>query len=129
MTRRARIAIAITGMVALLALVALRERVVFLMSAPTIERYLIAMTPLGSSETEVLAWLHRRGVSAQPWHGHIEPSPPNDYPLTQIGGEGFIHESIGHYRIVFRTDIEVFYIFDGAGKLVDLRVRKSVDSL
>lgn len=128
MTRRARIGIAITGIFALLAFVGLHERLVFLMSAPTIERYLVGKTPLGSTETEVLTSLRRRGVSAQPWHGHIQPSPPNDYPLTKVGGKGFIHESIGHYRLVFRTDVEAFYIFDGSGKLVDLRVRKSVDA-
>ena len=129
MTRPSRIVIAIAGILALLMVAALGERLVFLTSARTIERYLVARTPLGSTESEVLKWLHRRGVSAQPWHGHIVPSPPNDYPLTKIGGEGFIHESIGHYRMVFRTEIEVFYIFDRAGKLVDLRVRKSIDSL
>ena len=114
---------------ALLVTILLADRIVYLLSPKTIERHLLRKTPLGSSEADVLRFLRQQGVSADVATGHIPPSPPSDYPLTKIGGEAFIHESIAHYRLVFRTDVEVFYIFDASGKLVDLRVRKTVDAL
>jgi hypothetical protein len=104
------------------------DHVVLLFPPETIERHLLRQTPLGSSEADVQKSLHDHGVPADIRRVHVPPSPPGDYPLTKVGGEAFIHESVDHYWFVFRTDVEAFYVFDTCGKLVDVRVRKSVDA-
>jgi hypothetical protein len=94
-----------------------------------VERYLLTQTPLGTSETAVGTWLTTMGVNAQLNRVHVRPKPLGDYPLTAVGGESFIHAPIVSYRLVFRSWVEVFYIFGADDRLVDLRVRRSTDSL
>jgi hypothetical protein len=127
---RRRTQIAYVGALVVLVLVlSFADRVVLVFPPSVIERYLARATPLGTDESDVMSWLRKQGLSPNLARVHVPPSPPSDYPLTRVGGEAFIHESIGHYRLIFRTDVEVFYVFDATGKLADLRVRKSVDSI
>jgi hypothetical protein len=129
MSQRQRATAAILAIGILILGLSLGNRLIFIFSPAAIERHLRRETPLGSTEAEVAKWLSGRGVVARIARVHVPPSPPSDYPLTSVGGEAFIHESVAHYRFVFRTDVEVFYIFNAAGRLVDLRIRKSVDAL
>jgi len=92
-----------------------------------VEAYLRELTPLGTSQADTVAWLRTRDVDARVHPGRVEAGL--DYPLTKIGGASFIHESIAHYWWPFRTDVEVFYIFDDDKMLVELRVRKTTDAL
>jgi hypothetical protein len=96
-------------------------------SEESIETYLRTQTPLGSSQQQVTQWLSARGVGSEVFEAIVEPN--SDYPPTKIGGTSFIHESVAHYGLIFRADIEAFYIFDSQGTLVDLRVRRTVDAL
>jgi hypothetical protein len=95
-------------------------------SENTIEAYLKTQTPLGSPQERVSQWLGARNLRAEIHQATIKPN--SEYPLTKIGGSSFIHESIAHYGPIFRADIEAFYVFDANGKLVDLRVRRTVDA-
>jgi hypothetical protein len=95
-------------------------------SEHSIEAYLKTQTPLGSSQERVSQWLSARNLRGEIHRATIEPN--SEYPLTTIGGSSFIHESVAHYGAIFRTDIEAFYVFDANGKLVDLRVRRTVDA-
>jgi hypothetical protein len=101
--------------------------IVYWGSEDRIEAYLRTQTPLGSSQLRVTQWLSSHGVPSEIHEAVVEPN--SHYPPTKIGGASFINESIARYRIVFRTDIEAFYIFDSSGNLVDLHVRRTVDAL
>lgn len=92
-----------------------------------IERQLLTETPLGASREDVVRWLAARGIRAEVHVVKIDG--PSDYPLTRTGGTSFIHETLDRSRLLFRTSVEVFYIFDTEGRLVDLRVRRTTDSL
>ena len=105
----------------------LPSRFVYWRSEDHIESFLRTQTPLGSSQSDVLDWLRRNGTPASIAVGVIPPG--SSYPPTQIGGASFTHQAVAHYRILFATDVEAFYIFDATGSLVDLRVRTTVDAL
>ena len=96
-------------------------------SEGSIEAYLKTQTPIGSPYERVSQWLGARNVHAELYQGAIKPN--SEYPLTSTGGSSFIHESIAHYGPIFRADIEAFYVFDSNGRLVDLRVRRTVNAL
>jgi hypothetical protein len=122
-----RVAIGLAAALGATVLIALwLGNVVYWGSEDRIEAYLRTQTPLGSPQSRVTQWLSTRGVPSQI---HVAVVKPNSsYPPTKVGGSSFIHESIAHYRVIFRADIEAFYIFDSNGNLVDLRVRREVDA-
>ena len=101
--------------------------IVYWRSEESIEAYLRAQTPLGSTQTNVTQWLRARAIGAEIDEAVVEPN--SRYPPTKIGGSSFIHAPIAHYGRIFRADIEAFYIFDTNRTLVDLRVRRTVDGL
>jgi hypothetical protein len=103
-----------------------------------IEAYLRSQTPLGSSEQQVVDWL-REHAPVQPNVGWLNVTralipPHSDYPLTTTGGAAFIQSLLHHERerlipFGFAWDVEGFYTFDAEGRLVDVRVRITVNSL
>jgi hypothetical protein len=100
---------------------------VFHRASADIEAYLRLQTPLGSSQTETIAWLRGHDIDARVHEVRVKPG--SEYPLTGVGGASFIHESITHYWWPLRVDVEAFYVFDERGKLADIRVRKTTDAL
>jgi hypothetical protein len=93
-----------------------------------IEQHLVAVVGLGSSEGEVLGWLSRNHTpSAGTQEAVILPG--SDYPPSRIGGRKFIHKTIGVYGWPFEVDVEAFFIFDQNDRLVEIRVRKTVDAV
>ncbi len=113
----------LTGLIVVAALV-LPTPIVYLRSPERIETYLKSQTPLGSPQRIVLEWLASRGLHPEIHRAH---APPNsEYPLTHIGGPAFSHETLATYGLP-RVSVEAFYLFDDQGKLVDVRVRKTVD--
>jgi hypothetical protein len=102
-------------------------RIVYWQEPERIEQFLVQATPLGASQADVQTWLEKQGVTAEI---HKAAIPPNsDYPRSRTGGASFIHESIAHFWLPFRTDIEAFYTFNHSGRLVDIRVRRTTDAL
>jgi hypothetical protein len=93
-----------------------------------IEFHLLADTPHGSSESEVIDHLRTIGAKyKEPWRGSVEPN--TGYPPTAVAGSSFISALVAEYTIVFTTSVEVFYIFDSNRLLVEIAVRKSTDAL
>ena len=93
----------------------------------SVETYLLAKTPLGSSEEQVLTYLRQAGLDPKsPWRGDI---PAGSYPPTSIGGKSYVDAVVGRYSMPFTTSVEAFYIFDSKRRLVDVRVRKTTDAL
>lgn len=117
----------VLALVALVLGIVFPGRVVYWQSPEKIEQFLLQATPLGQSEESVLRWLNQQNVAAKV--RRVEVPPHSNYPRTRTGGASFIHESIAHFWLPFRTDIEVFYTFDRAGRLVEIRVRKTTDAL
>jgi hypothetical protein len=103
------------------------ELTVFWRSPDRVEAYLLTKTPLGTPEAGVTAWLRTRGREEVPRKVSIRPN--SDYPVTRTGGAAFIHTVVAEYRLIFWTSVEAFYTFDASGRLVDLRVRATVDGL
>ena len=91
-----------------------------------IEHYLQDQTPIGSTQEAVVTWLRRRGSGAKINAAAI--APRSAFPPTQAGGASFIQTSIASYRIVLRTDVEAFYVFDAKARLADIGVRRTVDA-
>jgi hypothetical protein len=52
-----------------------------------------------------------------------------DRDASSIVGEKYISVLIGEYRVIFVRSVVVFIGFDEESKLIDLHVRKDVDSL
>jgi hypothetical protein len=44
-------------------------------------------------------------------------------------GESFIRVSLKGYRLIFKIGVNVFFGFDEEGNLIDIWIRKDVDSL
>ena len=95
-------------------------------SPPRIEHYLLDQTPIGSTPDAVVTWLRRRGSGAKINVAAI--APHSSFPPTQTGGASFIQATIASYRIVFRADVEAFYVFDAKARLADIGVRRTVDA-
>jgi hypothetical protein len=102
-----------------------------------IERYLRTQTPIGSTEQQVTAWVYEHApVQSNGWGQivRLPIRPGADYPLTTTGGAASMHvvlhaEPERLIPLMFAWAVEAFYTFDSSGRLRDVRVRKTVDSL
>jgi hypothetical protein len=128
-TTRLQLAAAVVGGLLIVGTTSLlwRELTVFWLSPAQIESYLLRQTPLGASEMDVTRWLDTRGRQTVPIKANIPPN--SDYPLTRTGGAAAIHLTVAEYRLIFWAAVEAFYVFDQSGHLVDVRVRRTIDSL
>ena len=98
----------------------------------TLTAWLRSRTPYGTSESEVRAFLQRRG-----WHSIWAPGQDSlnrAHHIKFSDGSQTLEVVLGAYRsplflFLFRTTTEVFYGFDEDGRLVDIRVRKDTDAL
>ena len=98
------------------------------MNPDYIETHLLADTPLGSSENEIIDYLQTTGAKfKEPWRGRVEPN--SSYPPNTVAGSSFISSVVAEYNIVLSTSVEAFYIFDSNRLLVEVAVRKSTDAL
>jgi len=128
MTRRNRWIIA--GLVTL-AVIALSflvpDHLVYLRNATPIERFLVSRTPLGSTQSEVLAWLKSEGVTASIHHTMVEPG--SYYPEARIGGQSYLHAPLDRYALPLHTSVVAFYFFDANNTLAEINVVKTTDAL
>ena len=93
-----------------------------------IESRLRSLTPLGSTEAQVLSHLTNRGLKPEPiWRGEIAPG--SQYVNSTVPGRSFFRVLVGEYRNIFVTSVSAFYIFDKDQRLVEIGVRKSTDAL
>jgi hypothetical protein len=90
-----------------------------------IEQWIVRRVPLGTDASFVRQFIAGRG-----WK--IESEWQQQQPQAGYGthkGTHVIHAYLGAYRVVFRTDLDAFFGFDKRGRLVDVHVRKMVDSI
>ena len=93
-----------------------------------IESKLRSLTPLGSTELQVLSYLEKEGLKPQPiWRGEIKPG--SQYIHSTVPGRSFFRVLVGEYRNIFVTSVSAFYIFDQNQRLVEIGVRKETDAL
>ena len=102
-------------------------------SPESIRNHILELTPLGSSSEQVkIAIEDKFGItvsiiSAGFSRTEENPSPPPRNRIISVG-ETHIRANIGHYFMPFRTDVGFFWGFDKEGYLIDIDVRKFVDS-
>ena len=93
-----------------------------------IESNLRTLTPLGSTEEQVLSHLQKNGLQPEPiWRGEITPG--SQYIKNTVPGRSFFRVLVGEYRNIFVTSVSAFYIFDHDRRLVEIGVRKETDAL
>jgi hypothetical protein len=128
-SRRRSLGVAASAGVVALAIcgAAARGAVVQWAAPSTIERFLVARTPLGSAQSTVRASLHAVGIASRP--GGSRAYPGHQYPPATVGGAAWERALVGEHRLIFVTSVEAYYHFDDAGQLAEIRVRKTVDSL
>jgi hypothetical protein len=112
--------------VAIIGIIAVPGSVLYWGSALRIEHYLKDQTPIGTTQDAVVTWLQRRGSAVKINVATI--AAHSTYPPTEIGGASFIQTSVASYRVVFRADVEAFYIFDASARLADIGVRRTIDA-
>jgi len=100
-----------------------------LRSEASIRASLIKRTPLGSSSSDVRAfvakegWLDRSYVGTSGFYKQEPGEPAHEVGVSSICGQ------LGHYWLPFRTDVTAFWGFDTNGHLIDVWVWKTTDAL
>jgi ABC-type dipeptide/oligopeptide/nickel transport system permease component len=98
------------------------------LSPAAIQSQLLAETPLGTSEEQVLRYLQARGLKPAPlWRGTVAAN--TIYPPSTAAGNSFTHAVVGEYGLIFTTSVEAFYVFGRDRRLVEIAVRKTTDAL
>jgi hypothetical protein len=93
----------------------------------SIEAFLAELTPLGSSRIAVQQTLESYGVRSDYTPVHV--SAGSTYPPAALGGDGWQRALVSEYRFILVTSVEAYFYFDGSGRLREIKVRKTVDSL
>ena len=96
-------------------------------SEQRIRDYLLMQTAAGTPEEEVVGWLRSRGVVPRIIRSRIEPR--STYREIERGGEAWTNVVLDRHGFPFQTWVEAFYVFDANGRLVEIAVRKTTDSL
>jgi len=90
---------------------------------------LLTETPLGAEFDEVRLLLNARGWLDDRHHEHIGFLKQVPGRKTEVVGLRSLRAHLGHYRAPYRTDVTAFWGFDEEGKLVDIWVWKTTDSI
>jgi hypothetical protein len=92
-------------------------------------RALYELTPLGTSYSDALARVAKRFPSAQE-NEHVGFYRQDRTPATVVGVKS-IHVLVGRYYQfpIGTTYVEAYWGFDSRGKLIDIWVLKTTDSL
>ena len=98
-------------------------------SESSIRASLLKQTPLGSSLSDVRAFVAKKRWLDQSYtgtnYGFYKQEPGE--PAHTIGVSS-ICGHLGHYYLPFRTDVTAFWGFDGDGRLLDVWVWKTTDA-
>jgi hypothetical protein len=95
------------------------------LSQSGVKSWLLHKVPTGSSVDQL-----KSVALAEGWR--VNKTWSGDQPHADwggIAGSTIVWTDLGGYRGVFRVDYDSFWAFDANGRLVDVRVRKSVDAL
>lgn len=89
--------------------------VLLMLPKSTIEAYLVRKLPPQTSKKDVLRFAHLRRVKIDA-----------DVHATE---SRFIRLHLGHYRLLFRTDVVAFVQLDSNDRVVTIKVKKYTDSM
>ena len=122
MTRRH---IAIIGLAVLVAAIAAWLWNPLWLEDATLQLWVERRVPLGTDITRARDLIRSSGWELRgEWR---QPEPQFDYGTRK--GSRVVHVYLGHYQAVFRVDVDAFFGFDEHGRLVEIHIRKMVDSL
>jgi hypothetical protein len=100
-----------------------------LRSESSIRASLLKETPLGSSSSDVRAFVANQGWLDRSYAGtnfgfykQESGEPAHEVGVSSICGQ------LGHYWLPFRTDVTAFWGFDTNGHLIDVWVWKTTDA-
>jgi hypothetical protein len=98
-------------------------------SEGNIQNWVLQKAPLGSSVADVKAVIKSQGWRLDfEGEGTNSPTSPKDYPYVR--GKHIIWAYFGSYQgIPWHADVDAFWGFDDAGKLIDFHVRKDYNAL
>jgi len=99
-------------------------------SEERIREDILALTPIGSSMEDVIEVIDSN--EWWNWFGNINhysgfSSADRTTPNARVG-EQSIRILLGEYRNIFITSVVAFWGFDEDGYLIDIRIRKDVDT-
>lgn len=72
------------------ALAAWPGNAVYWLSEGRIASYLKKQTPIGTTRTNVIAWLKAHDAHAKPLFADVHVSANSDFPQTKVGGASFV---------------------------------------
>ena len=91
---------------------------------PAVHAWLLWKVPVGSSEKQL-----DQIASVTGWH--VNGTWPGRRPHSDWGGiDGatIVWVYLGGYRTILRADLDSFWAFDEHGRLVDVRIRRTIDA-
>ncbi|MBQ8514068.1 MAG: hypothetical protein IJ496_01550 [Ruminococcus sp.] len=99
-----------------------------------LRQQLLRQTPVGTDIDEVIQYLESQDeweiiyVNHTAGYHYFDGRPYEAGVGAEIG-EQSIRVYLGEYRNPLAVDVNVFYAFDGDGKLMDAAIMKSIDSI
>ncbi|MFD0959133.1 hypothetical protein [Paenibacillus chungangensis] len=95
-------------------------------SEDTIRQKMLSQFPVGTHMDDIIQFANHK----KDW-SDVKISYINGYSIDrgEEVGKKRISVHIGEYQIFFVTDVEVFFGFNENSELIDIRVRKTIDSL
>jgi hypothetical protein len=99
-----------------------------LRSETSIRASLLKQTPIGSSLSDVRAFVAKRGWLDRSYVGTNGFLKQEVGSPIQVVGVSSICGQLGHYWLPFRTDVTAFWGFDANGRLIDVWVWKTTDA-
>ena len=94
-----------------------------------IRRDVLLLTPIGSTIEEVIDVIENNSRWKILWIDYDNNSSYTDLIYDRIIGDKAIKVLGGSYRNIFETFVEIYWGFDGEGKLIEVGVRKTTASL
>jgi hypothetical protein len=95
------------------------------LSDAALQRWVEHRVPLRTDVARARDLIRASGWEVQGEWAQSEPSI--DYGTRK--GSRVVHVYLGHYRSVFRVDVDAFFGFDHSGRLVEVHIRRMVDAL
>jgi hypothetical protein len=94
--------------------------------ASIVQARLLFATPRGTPKGEVVKYLSENRYAVSESSGENRRQVPG-YPIPG-SFSSYLTADIGHYRVVWRVDIDAIYTFDSEQHLKDIVVRRHVDA-
>jgi hypothetical protein len=92
-------------------------------SDEALQQWLLKKVPMGSDMKDLKVIAAQQGWQLSSiWEGNEHPD------WVGIEGNTVVRVYLGGYRTVFRTEVGSFWAFDRSGRLIGVRIDKSVDA-